>query len=51
MLFHVSCKFPQNPLDLLDVFNQIHPKFFYRYNLVFYPFHEHCLLCLANLFC
>jgi hypothetical protein len=40
----------RNPLDLLDSLDPIHPKLFFRSNPEFYQFHEHCLLCLGNLF-
>jgi hypothetical protein len=42
--------FERNPLNLLSFCTQIQPTHFYRSNPEFYQFHEHCLLCLGNLF-
>jgi hypothetical protein len=44
-------KFPQNPQDLLDPCNQIHPKHLCRSNPNLLSFHEHYWLCLGILVC
>jgi hypothetical protein len=44
-----SCRKPPRSIRFLR--NQIHPRLFYRSNPELYQFHEHCLLCLGNLFC
>jgi hypothetical protein len=42
--------FPENPLGRSHP-SHINPTcIFYRSNPEFYQFHEHCLLCLGNLF-
>jgi hypothetical protein len=49
-LFMCLASFFENPLDTLGSWDQIHPKHIFRSNPEFYPFHEHCLLCLGFLF-